>query len=397
MSILNERPNKKRFPYMSPNQPSMTPKERVIRALRRKGPDKVPTCARFTPWMMRTFNEKVGAGIPDEHLGNFSVGSGFIHEVRPSFLTPDDYFGWEIRHVSFRAPGDAADFSAYHATIPPGAKLNEWGVLFVPGTHHHYTRRVSPLRDMNRIDELRAYPFPDLMQPECHDDLDRMVALIHEDGFAAAGFLQQTLFELAWEMRGMERLLMDFMINKPFARYLLDKITEIRCAMAARYAEAGVDIIRLGDDLGTQRSLIMSPKLCKETIFPRLKRIINSARQVNPEVIIFFHSDGSIGPIIGEFIDIGVDVLNPLQPECLDIAAVKKEFGDRLSFWGGVGIQTTMPYGSPAEVKETVKKTIEIVGEGGGLLIAPSHALQPDVPWENVIAFFEAVDEFGWY
>jgi uroporphyrinogen decarboxylase len=250
---------------------------------------------------------------------------------------------------------------------------------------------------MNRVDELRAYPFPYLMQSECHDDLDRMVALIHEDGFAAAGFLQQTLFELAWEMRGMERLLMDFMINKPFARYLLDKITEIRCAMAARYAEAGVDIIRLGDDLGTQRSLIMSPELCKETIFPRLKSIINSARQVNPEVIIFFHSDGSIGPIIGEFIDIGVDVLNPLQPECLDVAAVKKEFGDRLSFWGGVGIQTTMPYGSPAEVKETVKKTIEIVGEGGGLLIAPSHALQPDVPWENVIAFFEAVDEFGWY
>jgi uroporphyrinogen decarboxylase len=212
-----------------------------------------------------------------------------------------------------------------------------------------------------------------------------------------AGFLQQTLFELAWEMRGMEELLVDFYLNKPFADCLLDKITEIRCKMAARYAEAGVDILRLGDDLGTQRALMISPETWGMMLKSRLGRIITAARKENPEIIIFFHSDGFIEPIIEDFIEIGIDVLNPVQPECMDVAALKKKYGDRLSFWGGVGIQTTMPFGTPAEVKEVVKRTIETLGVGGGFLIAPTHALQPDVPWENVIAFFEAVDQFGWY
>jgi uroporphyrinogen decarboxylase len=235
------------------------------------------------------------------------------------------------------------------------------------------------------------------MEPEAHQDLDRMVSLIHEDGFAAAGFLQQTLFELAWEMRGMDTLLMDLMINIPFADYLLEKITEIRCRMTARYVEAGVDIIRLGDDFGTQQSLMMSPATFRDLIKPKLARIIDTAKKINPDVIIFFHSDGSIMPLIDDFIDMGVDVLNPVQPECVDLVKVKDLYGDRLSFWGGIGIQTTMPFGTTAEVKGKVKEVIEILGRGGGLFIAPTHALQPDVPWENVVAFFEAVDEFGWY
>jgi uroporphyrinogen decarboxylase len=224
-----------------------------------------------------------------------------------------------------------------------------------------------------------------------------MVASLHQDGLAVAGFLQQTLFELAWEMRGMEELLVDFYLNKPFADCLLDKITEIRCKMAARYAEAGVDILRLGDDLGTQRALMISPKTWEEMLMSRLGRIIAAARKQNPGIIIFFHSDGFIEPIIEDLIEIGVDVLNPIQPECMDVAALKKKYGDRLSFWGGVGIQTTMPFGTPAEVKEVVKWTIETLGVDGGFLISPTHALQSDVPWENVVAFFEAVDQFGWY
>ena len=388
---------KRLFPYGSGRTSKMTPRQRVIRALRRTGPDKVPTCARFTPPMMRMFNEAVGAGIPEEHLGDFSIGSGFIHQTRPPFLTPDEYFGWEVRHVSFGTPVNPADFSRFHGPLPPGTVLNEWGVALVRGSTFHYTKRVPPLGKMNGVDELKSFPFPDPMAPENHEGLDAEVARIHEDGLAAAGFLQQTLFELAWEMRGMEHLLMDLVINKPFAEHLLDRITEIRCAMAARYARSGVDIIRLGDDLGTQRSLFMSRATAWEMIFPRLKRIIDAARRENPDVIIFFHSDGSIEPLIEDFIEIGVDVLNPLQPECVDVVGVKERYGDRLSFWGGIGTQITMPFGTVAEVGDAVRRLIETVGEGGGLFIAPTHALQPDVPWENVVAFFEAVDAYGWY
>ena len=390
---------KKRFSYRNAHQARMTRRERVIRALRRKEPDKVPTCARFTPWMMRTFNEKVGAEIPDEFLSDNSVPSGFIHAARPKFLTPDDYFGWEVRHISFTPSQNTNLFPSYLPSLPTGSVISEWGIGYVPGSDpsSHYRKRVSPLKGLTGVAELEKYPFPDPMDPACSQGLEQKVACLHEDGLAVAGFLQQTLFELAGEMRGMEELLVDFYLNKPFADGLLDKITEIRCKMAARYAKAGVDILRLGDDLGTQRALMISPETWGMMLKSRLGKIITAARKENPEIIIFFHSDGFIEPIIEDFIEIGIDVLNPVQPECMDVAALKKKYGNRLSFWGGVGIQTTMPFGTPAEVKEVVKRTIETLGVGGGFLIAPTHALQPDVPWENVIAFFEAVDQFGWY
>jgi uroporphyrinogen decarboxylase len=387
----------KHFPYKSEKAARMSSRERLIRALRRDHPDKVPTCARFTPAMMRTFNKAVDAGIPEEHLGPFGVGSGYILEVDPNFLTPDEYFGWEMRNIAFRPPKKLGSFSKYHSDLPPQSKMNEWGVVFVPGEFHHYTHRIGPLRNTHSLTELKAFQFPDLMQSQCHEKLDEEVKSIHSSGLAVAGFMQQTLFELAWEMRGLENLLEDLIVNKPFVEYLLDKITLIRCAMAERYAEAGVDLIRLGDDFGTQDSLMISPAMFRELMKPRLAAIIKAARKKNPDILIFFHSDGNIMPLIGDFIEIGIDVLNPVQPECLDLVEVKKKFGDSLSFWGGVGIQTTMPFGTPAEVKETVKQVIDILGEGGGLVIAPTHALQPDVPWENVVAFFEAVDEFGWY
>ena len=190
--------NQRRFPRKQKKELSMTPRERVIRALRRAGPDRVPTCSRFTPPMMRTFNERQNAGIPEEHLGQFGVASGFIHEVRPPFLTPDAYFDWDVRHISFKAPSTRPDFSFYHSDLPPDTRTNEWGLALIPGPFLHYSKTIAPLKSLSTVDQLKAFPFPDPMAPECHQELDQSVAYIHEDGYAAAGFLQQTLFELAW-------------------------------------------------------------------------------------------------------------------------------------------------------------------------------------------------------
>jgi uroporphyrinogen decarboxylase len=112
---------------------------------------------------------------------------------------------------------------------------------------------------------------------------------------------------------------------------------------------------------------------------------------------VAFHSDGKIDEIIPDLIEIGVDVLNPLQPEVMDPAAIKREFGRDLAFWGGVGTQTTMPFGSPAEVRETVRTLIQTVGTGGGFLIAPTHVVEPEVPWENILAFMQSVETYGSY
>ena len=118
---------------------------------------------------------------------------------------------------------------------------------------------------------------------------------------------------------------------------------------------------------------------------------------MKPDILVTYHSDGDISAIIPELAEIGVDVLSPVQPECLDVGEVEGQYGDRLAFWGGMGIQTTMLFGSPDDVRAEVKHLIAILGDGGGYLIAPTHVLEPDVPWENIIAFFEAVEEYGSY
>jgi uroporphyrinogen decarboxylase len=125
--------------------------------------------------------------------------------------------------------------------------------------------------------------------------------------------------------------------------------------------------------------------------------IIRACRAVNPELKIFYHSDGYIEPIIPDLIEIGVDVLNPVQPDSMDPAKLKAKYGDRLAFWGTVGTPTLWAWGTPADIRAEVRERIETVGRGGGLIISPAYDLEPEVPWQNVLAFFEAVDEYGTY
>ena len=176
---------------------------------------------------------------------------------------------------------------------------------------------------------------------------------------------------------------------------MLDRLTEMRCFMARRYAGAGVDILGLGDDVGMEHKLMMSPEIWYKWLGSRLAKVIQAARDVKPDIIIHYHSDGYVEPIIPKLIEIGLNVLNPVQPECMDPAKLKRLYGDKLAFWGTMGIQHTMPFGTPDEVRQEVKERIETVGEGGGLVIAPTHVLAPEVPIENIAAFVDAAKEYG--
>ncbi|MFQ5808864.1 MAG: uroporphyrinogen decarboxylase family protein, partial [Armatimonadota bacterium] len=146
---------------------------------------------------------------------------------------------------------------------------------------------------------------------------------------------------------------------------------------------------------GMQDRLMMHPDTWREWLKPRLGKVIQAARDVNPDVHVFYHSDGNIESIIEDLIEVGVTVLNPVQPECMDPVELKKQYGDRLAFWGTIGTQSTMPFGTADDVRAAVKHMCETVGDGGGLVLAPTHVLEPDVPWENVAAFFEAAEEYG--
>ncbi len=278
----------------------------------------------------------------------------------------------------------------------------EWGVGYIPTNskdprHSHLLGFVYPMRNLRTVKELKGYPFSDYEAEYRHEYLEENVEEIHKKSLCATGGLAMTIFEVAWQLTGMGKLFLDFAENRPFAKYLLDRITEMRKFQIRRLTEAGVDHIHLGDDIGTQQGMIMSPEMWREWFKERMRSIISAAKRINPEVIISYHSDGKVEEVIPELIEIGIEVLNPVQPECMDPAKLKRKYGDQLAFWGTVGTQSTMPLATPEEVERVVRERIETVGKDGGLLIAPTHVLEPEVSWENILAFFKGVDEFGKY
>ena len=161
---------------------------------------------------------------------------------------------------------------------------------------------------------------------------------------------------------------------------------------ATQFARAGVDIIITGDDIAGQTGMLMKLDVWREFLKPRLAATVRAVKQARPEAFVFYHSDGNVEAAVPDLIEAGIDILNPVQPECMDPAAVKLKFGDRLAFWGTVSVQQTMPFGSPEAVRAEVRSRIRSVGKGGGLILAPAHVLGPETPWENIVAFFEAAD-----
>lgn len=353
--------------------PAMSPRERVRTAFRRQIPDRVPRHATFTPHQ----REQVRL-----HTGHDN---------------PADAFDLEMRHVGFRAACRKPDFSRYlPADLPPGTTSDEWGLTEKPGTFFHFTEYVYPMANLSDPSELDDWPFPDYTPAYRFEGVAEEIADWHARGYFVVGSVGH-IFETAWYIRSMEQLFLDLRLNPRFAERLFDEITERRMYMAIKYAEAGVDAIGIGDDVGTQRGMLMSPDTWRAWLKPRWARVIAAAKAAKPDLLVTYHSDGDISAIIPELAEIGIDVLNPVQPECLDVAEVKRLYGDRLAFFGGMGIQTTMPFGTPEDVRSEVRRLIRILGADGGFLIAPTHVLEPEVPWANIEAFFDEVEKSGSY
>jgi uroporphyrinogen decarboxylase len=180
---------------------------------------------------------------------------------------------------------------------------------------------------------------------------------------------------------------------------LYDKCMNFMLAMGKRLVELGVDGIWAGDDFGGQNGMLISPKMWRRYFKERYRYLYAELKAVNPQVLIMQHSDGAIAPILGDWIEVGMQVFNPVQPGVPghDPEELKRRFGDRLSFWGAIDQQNLLPFGSPAEIEADVKRKIEVLGRGGGYMIAPAHIIQADTPTENVEAFINAVNRYGRY
>ena len=264
---------------------------------------------------------------------------------------------------------------------------------------------VHPLIDATTVEELQNYAsWPDMSDPSrvAHVASDvRRLAAQNEYAIMATPWLLFP-FERAYAMQGMEAFLLNMAMYPDFARALLEKIAGYCKALMGRFLDElgdNVDIIKIGDDLGTQESLMTSPQMYRDTLKPIHADFIDFIK-ARTSAKIFFHSCGDVFPLIEDFIDIGVDILNPIQTssgKMSDLATLKKRFGKNIVFCGGIDSHRILPYGSAEEVRQEVRRVIGILGPGGGTMIGAVHTVMNDVPPENVLAMVDAVEEFGHY
>ena len=232
------------------------------------------------------------------------------------------------------------------------------------------------------------------------DDVELLrvqVAALHDRGLAVCGAYTCGVFEQAKDWLGDAAAMTRPYDDPPGFGRLLDRITAWKAAIYGAYAAAGADLVWMGDDLGTQRSLVMSPAQYRQWYRPRHRRRVEHLRAIRPDVRIAFHCCGHVTPLIPDLIEVGVDVLEAVQAETMDIAQLKREFGRDLSFWGAVGAQSVLARTTPEQVIAGVRETLRTMAPGGGYIAAPCHTLTEEVPWESVLAFHEALRTYGAY
>ena len=347
----------------------MKPKERVINAIERRKIDRIPLDGWFRPeyWIMLQRHFKV--------KDNESVMKRLGIDIRVVSMDPPR--GYKPAYV-FSPQKLSKDFESFYATV-----FDEWGIEREAGvTDEYWHFKHHPLEHM----ELEEYEFPDLDAP---GRFDRAKQLVKKwDGeYATAGYALYGLFEHAWSLRGFRNFIRDLYVNPKFVNTLLDRLLKWKIEQGKRLIELGVDIIEVGDDLGSQIGLILSPSLIRKYLIPRYQRWLKNLKKAG--AYVFFHSCGKIEDVIPDLIEAGVEILNPIQPECMDPANLKKLYGDKLTFHGTVSIQETLPFGTVNDVKNEVVTRIKTLGYNGGLILAPSHTVDKHVPLENILALYE--------
>lgn len=293
--------------------------------------------------------------------------------------------------------------SALRRQISDRAFVDEWGITWQmnPGTLY-YGIAASPLRGMT-VEDLDGYSWPDLSHPDRFQGLAAEARTLHDETPYAVVYVSGVSpFEQIYLLRGLDAWMIDLAVDPDFAHALLRQVTDLMLTGVTQFLdEAGefIDVLVMGDDLGTQSSTLISPEMYRRMVKPYHAELIGAIKS-RTKAKVFFHSDGNIYPLLGDLIEVGVDLLNPVQVsagEMGDTARLKREFGDRLSFCGAIDTQWALPYGTLDEVRHEVRRRIRDLAPGGGYICAAVHCIQPDVPPENVCAMFEEALTAGRY
>ena len=374
----------------------MLPRERVLKALNHEEPDRVPL--EGVSWGEWSYPFLQGILLP--YLGletrANSNSADFSQEVdllarklgidfRPIVMEPPTDF-------QRRGKFDALFENPWGKKIAPDTLEDEWGIQRELNSTRLQSRIIRhPLKG---VESLSTYEFPDPEAPGRFDAAEK-IAKQWQGEFAISGGSGDGFFTQGWYLRGFQEIIFDMQSNPSFVDSLFDRLLEFHLAAGKRMAEAGADIYVLSDDVAMQTGPIISPRLWRRFIKPRVTKLVGELKKRG--MYVLFHSDGNLEPLIPELIDSRIDALNPIQPECMDPAKIKQLYGKELCLSGTISVQRTLPYGTVEDVTNEVKMRIETCGAGGGLIICPSNQALVDVKPENFVAVYETARKFGRY
>ena len=383
---------------------AMTSRERVQAVLNHEVPDRVPiiigvsnaTGIKMTPY--RALKKKLGIQAPDDYIYDWpELGSAKVDEETMQRLHGD------ARGVLDRFPKEVQERN--RTRDPHAPCIDDWGIgqteiepgVWFPGYH--------PLADATTIEELENYPhWPKMDDPyrvaQAAEDAKRL-AEQNEYAILATPWLMFP-FERAFGLQGMDKFLMNMAMYPDFAEAMLKKNLEFCIQHMGHFLDAvgdNIDMIKIGDDLGSQDRLMISPRMYRKLLKPIHAELIAFIKS-KTKAKVFFHTDGDVFDLIGDFIEMGVDVLNPIQTSAgkmADLEGLKREYGKDLVFCGAVDTQHILPHGTPEEVRREMKRVIDILGQDGGYMVASVHTIMNEVPAENILAMVDATLEFGTY
>jgi uroporphyrinogen decarboxylase len=255
-----------------------------------------------------------------------------------------------------------------------------------------------PLSHAETKADIDAYQFPDPAAPGRFRDAEALVKK-YKDDYLIFGDIEVTIFSLAHQLVGMEKLLVDMMMETEYVIPLFEACAEFQTRIGLKLIEKGVDAIWFGDDFGTQTSLIISPETFREQLKPHYKRMVDRFKEAKPDIIPILHCDGAVASLLNDIREIGFEVFNPVQPGVPGHLPqdMKDNFGGKFAFWGAIDQQELLPNGTVQELESDIIEKISILGQGGGYMIAPAHIIQNDVSPQRVLKFIELCKKHGFY
>lgn len=377
----------------------MTSRERVLAAINHQEPDRVPL--------------DIGGGSSTgivvegyEKLKQYLGMSGQTGEMNKIFRVARlnesvmQRLGSDCRPLGIKSPANWTPPPA-----EPGTFTDIWGITWRQAWYgdgcYYWELARNPLAKAT-VEDLEMYSWPDPLDPGHTAGLvEEAKALYEETDYAIigdGGF--KSFWELGYMLRGLEQMLMDLVLNPGFVSALMSKLLEINMAATGRFLEVVgpyIHVFRTADDLATQKGRLMSPQTYRTLLKPIYKRYFDFIKS-KTEARIFYHSCGNVVDLIDDLVDIGVDIINPVQVSALgDTAALKARFGDKVVFWGGIDTQHALPHGAIEDVQAEVRRRIRDLAPGGGYVVGAVHNIQPDVPPENIVAMAEATRKYGTY